>query len=221
MALSMVWRKVIETRGLRTRFGETIIHDNLDLDISRRRSGGRSAAAVPARPPWCEAVIMLLKRRQGSIKFRRRLSGSATVRRFGCGGVSACCFQQGALFGSLTVQGRMWRCRCEHTRRRPGGSRKSPIRKIARWRVYRPTPANKLPRELSGGMLKRAAGAGAGAGPALLFLDEPTSGLDPVSAARSTSWWCSRGIAGIDGGHGDPRPGFAGRHATDRVAFLG
>jgi phospholipid/cholesterol/gamma-HCH transport system ATP-binding protein len=49
----------------------------------------------------------------------------------------------------------------------------------------KPSDGDKMPSELSGGMVKRAALARALAlDPEFVFLDEPTSGLDPISAGE-------------------------------------
>ena len=81
---------------------------------------------------------------------------------------------------------------------------------------------DKLPRQLSGGMLKRAALARALAlDPALLFLDEPTAGLDPVSAGAFDELVVqlkqSLGLTVVMVTH-DLDTLWS---ATDRVAFLG
>jgi phospholipid/cholesterol/gamma-HCH transport system ATP-binding protein len=92
-------------------------------------------------------------------------------------------FQRGGLFGSLTV-----RRNVGLPLRELGALDDALIDRIAEWKLALtglPAEAGlKLPSELSGGMLKRAALARAIAlDPELLFLDEPTSGLDPASSS--------------------------------------
>jgi phospholipid/cholesterol/gamma-HCH transport system ATP-binding protein len=92
-------------------------------------------------------------------------------------------FQQGALFGSMTVLDNVALPLEQWTSLRAGE-----IDIVARHKlrlVGLEGAANKMPREISGGMTKRAAIARALALDAKrLFLDEPGAGLDPTNAAE-------------------------------------
>ena len=176
---------VLKLRGVRTQFGDNVVHDKLDFDMFRGEIVGLVGGSGTGKSVLLRTIIGLNPARAGKIEIlgidTHGLHGKAQHELQARTGVQ---FQDGALFSSLTVTENIIVPIREHV-----GLDEPTMRSIAALKIalvgLPPDTGEKKPSELSGGMRKRASLARALALDAeMLFLDEPTAGIDPIGAAH-------------------------------------
>jgi phospholipid/cholesterol/gamma-HCH transport system ATP-binding protein len=174
---------VIHLEDLGTRFGDRLIHEDINLAVDKGDIVGLVGRTGSGKTTLMREMIGLQAPTEGRVRLfghrPDRLSGdelSALHRRCGI------LFQGGALFSAFNVFENIAFPLRESRFVGEGLIRRLVCMKLTMVGLSRETGLQ-LPAELSGGMVKRVGLARALAlEPELLLLDEPTSGLDPLAS---------------------------------------
>lgn len=178
---------VVQVEGLKKSLGDTWIHQGVNLEVKRGEILALIGESGGGKTMLLHQIVRLLEPTEGSVRIFNepvhRLEGYDARRISRRWGVL---FQQGALFSALSIFDNI-AFPMRELRKDGAHIEEDMIQDLVRVKIdmvgLDPNVAWKMPSELSGGMIKRAALARALAIEAeLLFLDEPTAGLDPHSA---------------------------------------
>jgi phospholipid/cholesterol/gamma-HCH transport system ATP-binding protein len=174
----------IQVEGLKTGFGDLIVHENVSFEIARGEVFAILGGSGCGKTVLLKHIIGLYRPLAGRVRiFDADITSAegpqrlAILKRFGV------MYQLGALFGNMTLAENI-RLPLEEYTDLPEEAMdliaETKLRLVNLGGAGHLTPA-----EISGGMMKRAAIARAMAlDPDIIFLDEPSGGLDPVTSAE-------------------------------------
>jgi phospholipid/cholesterol/gamma-HCH transport system ATP-binding protein len=184
----MINEPVIRIRDLVVGFGDRNVLDHISVDVGRGEIFGFVGGSGSGKSVLLRTIIGLVPSREGMVDvLGTRLTEATDAQRRSIERRWGILFQQGALFSSLSVLQNIQFPMREFLDLSP-----RLLDEMARVKLemvgLKSGDHDKLPSELSGGMIKRVGLARALAmDPELVFLDEPTSGLDPISAGEFDS----------------------------------
>jgi phospholipid/cholesterol/gamma-HCH transport system ATP-binding protein len=171
---------IVVARGIVNQFGEQRVHDGLTIEVRPGEILGIAGGSGTGKSVLLRTLTGLNRPLEGEVEMDGRPIRDITDHEKAF--LYGVLFQQGALFSSLTVAQNVMLPLREHTTLAPEARERLAAVKLALAGLPAESAA-KLPSQLSGGMVKRAALARALAlDPRIVFLDEPTSGLDPATA---------------------------------------